>query len=64
MVRSRHLNILGVHQGIVKLYPASEYECLSDKTEMVLAYLAPHTRDDLQTKGNADGQIVSGTMYQ
>jgi hypothetical protein len=54
--------ILGIHQGIVKLYPTSKG--LLDTLEMEPTYLITHTCDHFQTEGEAEGEVVRRTMQE
>ena len=55
-------HILGIHQGIVELYPTSKD--LLDTLEMEPTYLITHTCDHLQTEGEAECEVVRRAMQK
>jgi hypothetical protein len=59
-VTTKQIRILGIHYGIVKLYPTSKGS--SDMIEMEHTYLVPRGRDHLHTEGEEEDTIEGETI--
>jgi len=59
---ARHHHILGIPNGIVKLYPISK--SFLTTMDVMRTYLIIHACDNPQTAGKAEDKIVGGTMQK
>jgi len=53
---------LGIHYGVIKLYPTSKG--LSDMIEIEHAYLSTRACDNVNNEGEDEDAIVDGTIYK
>ena len=58
----KHHHLLGIHKGIVKLYPRGKIFLIS--VEMEATYFITQACQDLQTEGDAKNKIVCSTMQK